>query len=335
MATCLIGLGSNLGDRATQLQSALRRLSEHSSVSSLIASTLHGTQPAGGPAGQDDFLNAAARIETSLPAQAMLELLLEIEANVGRTRGERWGARVIDLDLLLYEDHVLDTPSLQLPHPRMAFRRFVLVPAVEVAADMVHPIIGWNIQQLVEHLEHSINYVAVTGAIGTGKTSLVRQVQRDENINWIRDSVDQSMLSLDLHNLPEEVVKTELQLAASRLQNLSQLTGDSPATISDFWFDQSLAFARTWLSGAMLEQFERSWVEMRERVPSPKLLIVLDVATHHSQESSGESATSQIKDVERTLHDLIAQRHEGPILTLRDRSTAAAETSAALQAMKC
>ena len=96
-------------------------------------------RPIGGPAGQEPFLNAAALLETSLPPAELLARLQRIELHLGRTRETRWAARTLDLDLLLYDNLVLNTPYLTLPHPRMAFRRFVLEPAAEVAPEMAHP----------------------------------------------------------------------------------------------------------------------------------------------------------------------------------------------------
>ena len=118
------------------------------------------TAPVGGPPGQPPFLNGALLAETSLAPHDLLAALQQIENDLGRRRAERWGPRTIDLDLLLYDELVLDTPSLTLPHPRMAWRRFVLEPAAEVAGAMLHPTIGWTIARLLEHLNTARPYVA-------------------------------------------------------------------------------------------------------------------------------------------------------------------------------
>jgi pantoate--beta-alanine ligase len=155
MATCLIGLGSNLGDRATQLLSALSELRSLPQTRSFAASSLIETAPVGGPLGQGRFLNAAALLETALPPEELWTHLCRIEQRLGRERrepGERWGPRTIDLDLLLYDQQIINTPSLSVPHPRMAERRFVLEPAAEIAPELMVPSSGRTIRDLLEKL---------------------------------------------------------------------------------------------------------------------------------------------------------------------------------------
>jgi 2-amino-4-hydroxy-6-hydroxymethyldihydropteridine diphosphokinase len=172
MATTLIALGANLGDRRSNLQRALALLDRPPELRVIARSRWFSTAPIGGPAGQAEFVNAAARIETTLSPLQLLAVLREVEAELGRQRRQRWAARRVDLDLLLFDDLVLKTPELELPHPRMAFRRFVLEPAADVAADLMHPVIGWTVGQLLDHLNTAPNYVALTGVPGLGKTAL-------------------------------------------------------------------------------------------------------------------------------------------------------------------
>ncbi len=125
-----IGLGSNLGDRTRHLTEAGRAITER--IGTLVASSsLWETAPVGGPT-QGPYLNAVVVIETDLGAREVLDALLEIERAHGRLRRERWGPRPLDLDLLLYGDEEIDFPGLQVPHPRMTVRRFVLEPLREV-----------------------------------------------------------------------------------------------------------------------------------------------------------------------------------------------------------
>jgi 2-amino-4-hydroxy-6-hydroxymethyldihydropteridine diphosphokinase len=128
-----IGLGSNLGDRERTLRAALDRLAAHPQVAVLGISSLSETDPVGPVVAQPRFLNGAAALETSLSARRLLDLLLEIEAEFGRTRdGPAGGPRTLDLDLLLYGEERIDEPGLQVPHPRLYERAFVLEPLGEL-----------------------------------------------------------------------------------------------------------------------------------------------------------------------------------------------------------
>jgi 2-amino-4-hydroxy-6-hydroxymethyldihydropteridine diphosphokinase len=138
--TAAIGLGGNLGDAASTLRDALQALDGLPGTRLLRASPLYRT-PAWGDTAQPDFVNAAALVETTLPARALLDALLGIERRFGRRReaGAQWGPRVLDLDLLLYGEAVLDEPGLRVPHPHLHERAFALLPLSRIAPGMDVP----------------------------------------------------------------------------------------------------------------------------------------------------------------------------------------------------
>lgn len=139
-----IAMGANLGAREQTLREALKLLAANQYVQVLKVSSFLETKAVGGPPNQPNYLNAAASLETTLSPRQLLDLLLEIERKLGRVRStpERNQPRTIDLDVLLFDDRVINEPELVVPHPRMHERKFVLKPLSEIAPDLKHPILG-------------------------------------------------------------------------------------------------------------------------------------------------------------------------------------------------
>ncbi len=147
-----VGLGANLGEPRGQLQEALARLSAAEEVEVLKVSGFYRNPPLG-PPGQPWYVNAVAQVRTRLEPEALLRVLQLIETALGRVRGVRWGPRLIDLDLLLYNGEVLAGPELVLPHPEMHRRAFVLVPLAEIAPAAWHPVLQKSAAELLAELE--------------------------------------------------------------------------------------------------------------------------------------------------------------------------------------
>lgn len=136
--TAYLGLGANLGEREASILSALKELDSLPTMQVTAVSSLYETAPVG-VTDQPNFVNAVAEIRTTLTPEALLETILALEKNRGRVRTQRWGPRVIDIDILLYGDIQRETPALSLPHPRLEDRDFVVLPLSEIAPDLVLP----------------------------------------------------------------------------------------------------------------------------------------------------------------------------------------------------
>ncbi len=149
MNSILLGLGANLGDRARTLDAAVAGLGRFLHVTA--ASPVYETAPMY-VEDQSPFLNMVLAAETALAPEALLGALKQLERRLGRVPGTRYGPRVIDLDILFYGDHIVDLPHLQIPHPRLAERAFVLVPAADIAADRRHPVLGRAVGALAADL---------------------------------------------------------------------------------------------------------------------------------------------------------------------------------------
>jgi 2-amino-4-hydroxy-6-hydroxymethyldihydropteridine diphosphokinase len=152
MHTIYLGLGSNLGDRGDNLRRAVQALAPEVTV--VRESAVYETPP-WGVENQPGFLNMTLKAETDLAPAALRDHVKNVERKVGRKRTFRWGPRVIDIDILLYDDLIVDTPNLVIPHPQMHKRPFVLVPLASIAPDLKHPLLGFSMQQLLEHVDAS------------------------------------------------------------------------------------------------------------------------------------------------------------------------------------
>ncbi|MGF6847205.1 2-amino-4-hydroxy-6-hydroxymethyldihydropteridine diphosphokinase [Chitinophaga sp. W3I9] len=146
MNTAILLIGGNLGDRTGNLQKAVQLIAE-TAGEVVQTSALYQTAP-WGAVDQPDYLNQGVEIRTSLDALTLLHTLLEIERKIGRIRQEKWGSRVIDIDLIFYNDSIHSLPDLKVPHPRMHLRRFVLAPLMEIIPDYMHPVLHKTVREL-------------------------------------------------------------------------------------------------------------------------------------------------------------------------------------------
>lgn len=337
MASCLVGIGSNLGDRSALVERAFAALARLPQTRFIARSSLYETRPIGGPTGQSCFLNAAALLETSLAPLALLGALECLELDLGRTREMRWAARTIDLDLLLYGDLILTTDRLTIPHPRLAWRRFALVPAAEIAAEMRHPQLGRTIGELLAQLDATLRYVAITGIPGAGTTQLAAAVADRCAGRTILDShVEPASPSLD----------SLLKFLAVKRAALDRQTwpAERQLSISDFWIGQALAEARLRLPPLELAEFTAAWEATVAALVTPQLVVLIDVQVAAVAARDAENkSVAQIEldgqwltNLRDELVTLLERPGASPLLVLEPMSPddAVAEVVAAIESMQ-
>ena len=350
MPRCLIALGSNSGDRPWYLKEALQLLAAHGRLRVENHSSWRETRPVGGPGGQNLYLNGAALVETSLGPHDFLQVLHDVEHQLGRRRGRRWDSRTIDLDLLLYDDLVISSPDLELPHPRMAWRRFVLEPAAEIAGEMRHPLVGWTLDRLLEHLNTARPYVALGGPIGAGKTLLAEKLWRTKLARFVAETLEESELEAFYADPAGRAWAMELEFLEMRRLLLSAVKDDEGAwaenrlAVSDFWFDQSAAFARVWLAPDRFAAFQRHFTELQREVVHPKLLVLLDAPAEElfqhirRRGRRGEELLTleQLERIRQSILHQAAMPDVGPMLKLGSGAAEESlqEVTAAIEAME-
>ena len=347
MARCLVGCGSNLGSRREQLDRAVELLRFMPGVRLEAVSRYRETRPVGGPAGQAAYLNGACLIETELGPRELLDALFAVEQTLLRDRSQRWAARTIDLDLLLYADLVLDTAELTLPHPRMTTRRFVLEPCVEIAGTLVHPVAGCTLGDLLDNISTPHPLVAVVGTAGVGAED-------------VADAVAEALLA---RTLPAPLAEPrDGSIAAwhktaeawARPLDATAWTDAGQATVADFWLEGLPCAAAAHLDTATLATFTDEVRALAAGTVVPNVVILLtadaDVLEERRAGRGGaaggaavcaaDASVAAALDVQERLVGVLRGSARGPrtpravvAVDARDPARAVAEAVAAVEAM--
>lgn len=273
MARCLVGCGSNLGSRREQLDRAVELLRFMPGVTLEAVSRFRETRPVGGPADQPAYLNGACLVDTDLGPHELLEALFAVEQTLLRDRSQRWAARTIDLDLLLYDDLVVDSAELTLPHPRMSTRRFVLEPCVEIAGGLSHPGAGCTLRDLLDNISVPHPLVAVVGVPGSGAAGIAAAVA---DATLARPLV--APLPPPAAAAPDAWRRTAAAWARPLAADAWHDAGH--ATVADFWLDGLPLAAAGHLDPAALAAFAADVDRLAEQTVTPNVVVLLhaDVA---------------------------------------------------------
>jgi 2-amino-4-hydroxy-6-hydroxymethyldihydropteridine diphosphokinase len=281
MASALISLGSNIGDRAAALRQALALLAQDPAMRVAATSAFRETRPAGGPAAQENFLNAAALLETNLPPRDFFFRLENVEQQLGRVRTERWGSRTIDLDLLLYDQVEMETPELVLPHPRMSFRRFVLEPAAEIAAEMVYPINDWTVRELQANLDRSPKYLALgctPYSVGARRLQTAIREAHDSIFVYQPDIQLDFVTAVGIRDEDDRAFAVHAAHLARmvKLLNVAMTSVAGQWLVSDFWFDAEARSISMILNEPQRRRLLDEWQRLRDSTQRPRLAILFE-----------------------------------------------------------
>ena len=325
-ANCLIGCGANEGARREQLNQAIDMLRFMPGVRLVDVSQFLETLPVGGPPGQSPYLNAACLIETTFKPAEVLDMLLAVENTLHRSRETRWGPRTIDLDLLLYDDCVLKTECLQVPHPRMTTRRFVLEPAAAIAADLKHPVAGCTIRELLENISERHLHVAVVGVPGSGAPEIADAVAYVTLSRLIHAPAPLPLSSFGAPHGEQSAIKEE---PVNQLLLLSQKYAapllkanwpvDPHGTVTDYWIESIRLAAQTNSVSDTNKQFENAFATISQETVVPNVILLLNVnhqtlseriayRTHSAQQSdifSDLVAVQTMMTTDQGIHTLL------------------------------
>ncbi len=284
-ATAYIGLGSNLGDRERLLREALRILGANGDVEVTRVSDLKETLPLGGM-DQPKYVNGVAEIRTTLTPEGLLARLKAVETALGRQPQSSWQPRTVDLDLLLFDDQVLDGPDLTVPHPDIHLRSFVLDGLCQLNPQLVHPSLKETVDELSRRLAggdffldpQTPRLVCVSGVIGVGKTTLARKLAESLPATVLCEPYDTNpFLSQVYAGKTELALDSQLYFLVHRAEQLSpdHLPSDR-AFVTDYVFNKELIYARRLLDGEQLRLYESIYPSFAEKVATPSVAIYLE-----------------------------------------------------------
>ena len=296
-----VSIGSNIGDRLENIQSSLDLI--HSRIASLTGiSCIYESESIGFDG--DDFYNICASFFSNISPHLVMQQLLEIEKTLGRNRSAetKYISRIIDIDILLIEDLVIDSEELKVPHPEMCNRRFVMEPLIEIDPNLIHPVSKVSLKEIYEAFDQNqkiqkkdlvlnnpgnllsirnYNYIAIEGNIGSGKTSLSKQISADFNTKLMLERyIDNPFLAKFYENPRDFAFKLEMSFLADRYQqtneDLSQLNFFNKNIISDYDIHKSLIFSKINLNSDEFNLYRKLFYSLYKSIVKPDLIIFLN-----------------------------------------------------------
>jgi len=297
--TTYLSLGSNLGDKLNHLQEVVFLI--HSTVGSVVKiSPIYETSAWGFDG--DNFYNCCIAVETSLTPSVLLEKLLEIETRLGRKRNEGTGyaSRTVDIDILYYDSEIINTEALTIPHPNLQLRRFVLKPLADIAPQFYHPVLNKDTRNLLQECKDKSNitrtdhtlyqtrlqlfsqlqYIAIEGNIGAGKTTLAHKIGQEFNAKLVLERfADNPFLPKFYEDQSRFAFPLEMSFLADRYQQFMDDTSQYDLfknfMVSDYDINKSLIFAKVTLQEEEFKLYRKLFNLMHKEIKKPKMYIYL------------------------------------------------------------
>lgn len=329
--TTYLSLGTNQGNKLENLQNAIDSIASKvgvvSKVSSVYKTTSWGFD-------SDDFYNICLELKTANDPQKLMQTLLDIETELGRTRSDTKGyaSRNIDIDVLLFDTEIIFSPNLIVPHPKMLERKFVMVPLVEIAPNVIHPIKKTSISTCLKNcddtaevmifdatlkrpipISEKYNYIAIEGNIGAGKTSLSKMMSDDFNAKVVLERfADNPFLPKFYEDKERFAFPLEMSFLADRYQqltdDLAQLDLFKNFVISDYYIFKSLIFAQITLHKDEYLLYRKMFDIMYKEITKPDLYVYL----YQNSERLLENIKKRGRDYEQNIEASYLQKiHDG------------------------
>ena len=337
-----LSLGSNLGNKFENLQFAVNAIFEEIGSIKKIAPIFE--TPAMGFEG-DDFLNCVIQLESNQSVDFVLDAILSIETKLGRVREEKSGfsSRPIDIDILFYDDEIINTKNLIIPHPEIQHRKFVLAPLAVISQDFIHPKLNKTISELLEETNDSdevikyskwlrnpildfdmskFRYVAIEGNIGAGKTSLAAQLASDFNTKLILERFKENPFLPKFYKDPDRFAfPLEMSFLADRYQqlldDLTQCNLFKENVIGDYDANKSLIFAKITLQKEEFKLYKKLFQIMHKELPKPDTYvylyqnteILLENIKNRGRDFEQEIQASYLQKINKGYMEFIRNQH--------------------------